>query len=500
MIVGEYDDEELELYVDEDDDYEKVLEDFVSIKLKNQSTLVRSNDSITEFSNKRNDSSNTLLEDDYLTILFSNLGFKNHPDKNDNWWMNGIESNLVKSNRLLSDVRKEYDEVIVHKTETLNDILKKINFWFYSEVKNGFLIDLENSFEIDEKKIMYNQQHHITSNLSFLLTEDEYYWDAAEILSTRLYDLNPDINKDYFEFCIRDEELLLSTKINNPYICFLICAINPDILFSIIRRSEINACIDTFREKNLDSYALLDDNDSITKFESYVNNLLNTWWEVYLKFGVSGLEYINDWNMKNQEEKDNQALYDKLYRIDHITPRRVMDIMDNFDKMIDDFSLLSEYQKEYLFTNMVMNESKYMFVNKRVDMRFIPKVLEEDSNLLEMVYRRLYICLTQIEKYYPDILDDECGKLTIMENGFINPTQFCLYNKKYNCFIILQNKVLPTTGEMSKFVTEIHSPKSTVRFYLENYNIYFKLSSKTMAVPQNQSIPEYSIPENMNVK
>ena len=59
---------------------------------------------------------------------------------------------------------------------------------------------------------------------------------------------------------------------------------------------------------------------------------------------------------------------------------------------------------------------------------------------------------------------------------------------------------MPTTGEISNFVTEIHSPKSTVRFYLENYNIHFKLSSKAMAVPQNQSIPEYTIPNNMSVK
>lgn len=500
MIVGVYDDEkDLELLDPIQDEYEKVIDDFVSVKLDKQSSLIRNHYSMPVLPDEE-DKFNSLSEDDYLTILFSNLGFKNHPDKNDNWWMNGIKSNLVKSNRLLSSVRKDYSDIIVHKTETLDEIIKKINFWFYGKVKNGYLLDLENSFDIDEKKLMYNRQHNIASNLSFLLLEDEYYWDSAEILNSRLYDLNPDINKEYFEFCIRDEELLLSVEVQNPYICFLLCAINPDILFSIIRRCEINACMDTFREQNLDSYALIDDEDSIIKFESYLNNMLNIWWEVYQKFDVSGLEYINEWNLRNQEEKDNQALYDKLYKYDYITPRSVMDVMDNFDKMIDDFSLLSEYQKDQLFANMVMTESKYMFVNKRVDMKYIPKKLEEDETMRELVYRRLYICLTQMEKYYPDLLDDECGKLTIVEEGYINPIQFCLYNKKYNCFIILQKKVLPTTGEVSNFVTEIHSPNSTARFYLENYNIHFKLSSKAMAVPQNQSIPEYTIPDNMSVK
>lgn len=499
MIVGVYD--EKGQYIDpyEEEEYEKVLDDFVSVKMNKQTSLIRNHYSIPAYPDEE-DKFNSLSEDEYLSILYSNLGFKNHPDKNDNWWMNGINSNLTKSNKLLSSVRKDYSDIIVHKTETLDEIIKKINFWFYGEVKNGNLLDLENSFDIDEKKLRYNQQHNIASNLSFLLFEDEYYWDSAEILNSRLYDLNPDINKEYFEFCIRDEELLLSVEVQNPHICFLLCAINPDILFSIIRRCEINACMDTFREQNLDSYALINDEDSIVKFESYLNDMLNTWWEAYQKFDISGLEYINEWNLRNQEEKDNQALYDKLYKYDYISPKRVMDIMDNFDKMIDDFSLLSEYQKDQLFANMVMTESKYMFVNKRVDMRYIPKKLEEDENMRELVYRRLYICLTQMEKYYPDLLDDECGKLAIVEEGYISPIQFCLYNKKYNCFIILQKRALPTTGEVSNFVTEIHSPKSTVRFYLENYNIHFKLSSKAMAVPQNQSIPEYTIPDNMNVK
>ena len=115
MIVGVYDDNGQYIDPYEENEYEKVLDDFVSVKMNKQSSLIRNHYSAPAYPDEEY-KFNSLSDDEYLSILYSNLGFKNHPDKNDSWWMNGINSNLTKSNKLLSSVRKEHSDIIVHKT------------------------------------------------------------------------------------------------------------------------------------------------------------------------------------------------------------------------------------------------------------------------------------------------------------------------------------------------------------------------------------------------
>ena len=439
-----------------------------------------------------------ISEDKITSMIFYNMGFLNHPSNKD-WMDRSITSETIfdKKNKFSSDIKNDekIKSILFGKEENLESVINKIYFWIYGDIKHGYLMDMKESFLIDRNKLLYNLSKNIRTSLSFVLEEDESYWDSTNIIYSRRYELNPDIDSEYFDFCIKDEEIFLSTKIDNPQICFVLSVINPDILFSIIRESEMKACRESFLANNLKYSALLDDEDCEKYFTKYLNENLNNWWNVFVKYGLKGLEDIDNYNYELEQKEEDKMLYDKLYRENRISPKTIVDIMNNYDKMIDDFSLLSEYQKNYLLENMIMNESKIMFINKKVDMRFIPKVLEEDDHLLNMTYRRLYICLVQMEKYYPGLLDPEIGKLSISENGFIDPLQFCLYNKKYNCFIILHKGVV--NNEQTNFVTSINSPNSTVTFYDKNYNIDFEFESDLMAIPYNLKLPEFVIPENM---
>ena len=335
-------------------------------------------------------------------------------------------------------------------------------------------------YPITKYPVMFNRTR---TTLNYLLNVIKL-WCKGEIRMTRLHNLS--LNKNYFYnsfkyFNFIEKEVV----IYNPYAAFAIALINPDIIYSFIRSSEIEAA----NRVNCNGYFILrKDKDMIDIFSKLLNRKIFYLANLYYKYGFEALYNMHLNYIKNNSPVDYHNMYTHMK----------INIIPDYDitKSGDSFAILSFEDKMKFIDNVVIRSEERNFIFKYVDKDALPDILlkkvvyNDGSKAYSKMYidtlKRLWVSLKQIECYHPEYLDTG-NKLLLSDSFYIDNSRFVLYNRDMNVFIVMTNT----------FNSYVLNKDDAIRFYKENYGIDVIIDSVEINTEADE-VPDFDIEEFSN--
>lgn len=362
----------------------------------------------------------------YLSCLFNNLGYDKCP-KDFLWMENNLDIvNVPKSE--VFDYPITRNCLMIRNNCTLFDLLLCIRNWIKSGIEKGRLLDPRKSFKMpSQKDIQFNIQNRMKIYRTSVLQSRPVSWDKSDIFWRRLYNLNPCLDKDYFESCLVNfESYARQIRIQDPQAIFVSVLVDPNILLSVIKQSEIEATNNVFiRQNNVYSKVLLNEKDVAIEFEKILIQKL-------MKLSVI-FRY-----------KGPRGFISKQYKIEQIVPARPIMGIDitlippyimNRPDLIADQIMLGEVFKQ--IANIPLNDETKSFITKYIDSRslqFIDKFGIDNPYRLA-TYKRLYYTIEQLKNCHEELINSK-DKFIMSESFYIDPDRFGLYSKSLNKFYI----------------------------------------------------------------
>lgn len=370
----------------------------------------------------------------YLSILMNNFGYNKRPENMD--WMNeGVPIENVPKTVPLDYSPTRNALAIKHDRMLLFDLLTVIYFWGRGRIEYGYILDEDNSFKFPPKnEMLYCLQNNIEIKLSAAISTEKVHWCISDILTRRLHNICPHINKEYHFNCIRNfKGYAKQIWIDNPTPVFISAMIDPTILMTIIRNSEIEAC-KIVNERYGQYKAMRPDVEVAAEFSNILTEKLNHLKAIYKKYGASGFvsmvreEYVIDTNQNiimNSAMALNVDKYDRIGELKTVEEKR---------KFIDDIEVDS---------NLIKNISKYLdfeslpdYVTKRKQVRDeLGNTITEYTDVYYSTMRRLGSVFEQMSVYYPSKVDS-ASKWIMSKPFFINGDAFGLYNQTFKEFLL----------------------------------------------------------------
>lgn len=427
----------------------------------------------------------TLTQFQYQSILFNNLGLKSCP-KDLSWIDKGISIEDLVSNNMLTEIL-DYP-ITRHKMMIINNIdlyslLQVIALWIHGNTERGVLVNKKKSFKLpDAKQIEFCLKEGIIIKRSVELEEDTSYWNTADILTRRRYNLNPYVNKYYAKYCIHKfEEYAKQIVVIDPFAMFVSALIDPDIIMSSIRNAEIQAAREV-SEKSISGYAALRmDYEVAVRFTELFRAKMIHISNIFRTKGPTGflVEKINrERNMNIITKEEAQKMYAALEI--------------NGPGSEDQISI--ELRKKEIKNLVITPEIKkyiYTFLDKKSLPPVVSEVVKDSqgkqtfSDLYYPTLRRLYSVMKEIENNRPEVMDTK-DKLIMSYPFYIDPNRFALYSKVTNIFYTVNENL------------EIYelSPKQAVEFYRERYGKKVQLDIDELGENANSiECPDISVEE-----
>lgn len=415
----------------------------------------------------------------YNQVLLWNFGYNMYPSPayhaNVPLWENYSIENMPKEVPIgLKDPLSEY--FLVSNDETLFHVLAVLRTWGRGPAETGQILIENKSFELPpDAEVQYRLENNILVTRSATVTEKRCYWNKNDFFTRRLYNISPYVDNKYFHNCFRDfANEIDKIKVEHPHLIFAIGIINPDLLMSIIKDSEISAA--ELANKEFHDYSVFRTDDSM---EHYFSEIFNK------KIGV----------VKEAFDKGGfEALIKEVYvKAEDITAEGLalnaegLATQTEIDEN-DSFSHLSKEEKEKAIKDLKMEEI-VDDVAKYVDLSTVPNYIKSNKMIdgkftydatYEAVVKRLYILLSQLEVYHKGILNME-QKMIISSPFFKNPNRFVIYNPTRNIMILVN----------PDYTFQFCNAQYAIQEYKEKYGEDVLLNPAEMEMaPPSDPVPE----------
>lgn len=456
------------------------------------------NESLQAAMENIDDENNDLISPfQYQSVLFNNLGYDKCPS--DSLWMNDYFIECAPCTEVLDypicNININFDR---SGTDLLN-LLEVIYEWGYSRILHGFIIDQSRSYGNEKDNydiIKYNADRNIETKMRYKLSKDEIFWNASNIYLTRLNQINPEIDEEYFKYSFKDMyDSFQEVQINDPSPIFALGLINPLILFSIIRSTEIEIA-KYVTDKFCDGICHLREDESIIPLFSYRLNLKFQFYSyLYYKYGARAFVILDDYNQKLIKESKDAAIDDIIRSArEEKDYKKIYDPNFNNDDILEQFRYM-DYNQKYQFIQSIDPYSKDVekTISKYVDTSNLPinidtgKCSVDNTISTKLMYentmKRLYMILLQIDNNIPGFLSPN-NKLIISKNLFIDNDRFSLYNKKWGRYIV----VCPW------YQFNLLGHDETINFYKSNYGFTGNIFLEKDEDSKVERIPDFVIP------
>lgn len=419
----------------------------------------------------------------YVSAFYNNIGYSNCPNISS---LEGIDISLDKlyRNTVVDYPITKYPVMFNRTRTTLRYLLNVIKTWCKGTAKRGHILDTKNSNDSipSNLDVRYMIENNIIIKPLCSTTLEEYTWDSSDIRMTRLHNLS--LNKNYFYNSFKYFNLIEDIMIYNPYAVFAMALINPDVIYSFIRSSEIEAAT----RVNCNGYFILrKDKDMKDIFTRLLNNKIFYLANLYYKYGFEAL-----WNIHMNYIKNNSPVdyYDMKCNMNiNIVPDYAITKSGEYD----DFAILSLEDKYRFIDNIVIRNEEKNFIFKYIDKENLPDILQKKvvyndgsqtySKLYIDTLKRLWVSLKQIECYHPEYLESG-SKLLLSDSFYIDNTRFVLYNTDMNIFIVLTNT----------FNSFILNKDDTIKFYKDNYGMNIVIDSEEINT-ESIEVADFNIEE-----
>lgn len=424
----------------------------------------------------------------YNSILFHNLGFKTAPIGLQ-WIESGkpIEWIANESNNVL-DIPMTKNKLMLLGPTSLLDLMRIVRLWGAGHVENGNLLDYVHSFQLpDPDQIKYLIENHYKVSRKAIIKKKTDSWLTSHVEVRRLYNINPNIDEEYYENCFRNyTKYFRAAIIENPIPLFVASIIDPDFLFGIIRESEIQAAKIVNVQKYDGIAALRKDEDmfdefikTFTVFEEQVN-------EIYAQEGA--FAFTKD--LRNSMEFVPSGSVSMMYRthkagLEDNKAHKFYKLISE-DDVIADLSMVSDYIDE----GLVDEDRQEIF--KYIDKKSLPKfltdmVVKEDgskaqSEAYETVMVRFKRILTCLKVSFPDMFDSK-DKLILTKPFYMDEHRFALYSK-------VTNEVIIATNDRKIYIM---SPKNAIDLYKSLYNTRVLLDHKEIPPECSPAAPRMKL-------
>ena len=460
--------------------------EYTTVLLGNHPVEIMSYKSILQMELKVRVDNDVINPYQYVSAFYNNIGYSNCPN------ISGLDNIKISLDKLYRNTVVDYPitkyPVMFNRTRTtLNYLLNVIKLWCKGEIRRGHIIDEESSNNIpNNSDLRYMLENKIIVKPECSTTLEEYTWDSSNIRMTRLHNLS--LNKNYFYnsfkyFNFIEKEVV----IYNPYAAFAIALINPDIIYSFIRSSEIEAA----NRVNCNGYFILrKDKDMIDIFTKLLNRKIFYLANLYYKYGFEALYNMHLNYIKNNSPVDYHNMYT------HMKINIIPDYAITKSGEYDSFAILSFEDKMKFIDNVVIRSEERNFIFKYVDKDALPDILQkkvvysDGSKAYSKMYidtlKRLWVSLKQIECYHPEYLDTG-NKLLLSDSFYIDNSRFVLYNRDMNVFIVMTNT----------FNSYVLNKDDAIKFYKDNYGIDVIIDSVEINTEADE-VPDFDIEEFSN--
>ena len=394
----------------------------------------------------------------YSCLLLNNLGY--NKCVSDTSWLD----KKVPIENIIKDVPLDYpitkNQLMLNNTNGTNlwDLLCVIRIWGRGPMEQGIILDAENSFILpSQNEIKFNLENGILIKRSAATLASPTWWSTSDVITRRLHNICPHINKTYFHNCIRKfPEYAKQIIVKKPFVVFAAAMVDPNIVMSMIRNSELMAAQKI--NKLYDGYtALRPDYEMAVEFGKQLETKIEHLSNIYHKYGAQGFL-----TMIRTEAKPISTMLTSNNEAP-VTPT----ISDE-----DDFSHLSIEEKRASVNDIQIDGAAKNEIFTYVDRKSFPDYLvesalvrDERGNTVkkydERFYptlKRIHRILTQLGIYYPEMLNAK-EKWIVSKPFYKNADAFGLYNRAEGVFLLA----------FPDMEIKILSPKEAVEAYKDKY-------------------------------
>lgn len=435
-----------------------MIQEFEKIIIGGVETEIRSYESALDIYKKRR--GRILKTEDYLSAVFHNLGFHMRPrnfsfiDKLIPVENVNFDSMIIYNNSIPAYIRINY-------MTTLDNFLESIKFWAKGKVHCGLLLNVENTYKdkINDKEYMWSKQHSFDIKRPAIMSEKTKYWYGSDIRTSRLYNINPNINEEYFDNHIQDfHTLSKNVYVEDAWLLFIIGMVEPDSIMSLIRRVEM----ETLERIGSDEYVMkLTPEMVIDDFQAVLRCYTNQIYRIYSEHGIEGLARFAI--SVNQSKNVSRDLAQSLYS-GYTVPIDSLNAAQESQSFIDTFSMITLEQKRMYVADLDLNSKErnvISIVTRYVDVSNLTKMLKKytlnDPDIYVDMMKNLYILISQINIYIPNYIACLSEKMVISKNLFINKNNFALFNKTFDNFIFIDenyNICMCDIDKVGKFIKD----------------------------------------------
>lgn len=367
----------------------------------------------------------------YLSCLFNNLGYDRCP-KDFLWLENNIDVENVEKTEVL-DYPITRNPLMIIKNCDLYTLLICIKNWIKGGMERGHILNPNKSFKLPCKKdIQFYLQNRVKIVRSSVLYPKVESWDKADILWRRLYNLNPSIDSDYFEYqLVNFIDISKKIIIEDGRPLFISVLIDPDILLSTIKQSEIEATLLVHNRHNLTPIALLDEKEIIIEFERLLLTKIQKIITIYRNARCKG--FVKD---EYKMVKINSNYTPSLGINVNLMPPIYM----GQNRQVDQ-SIIGEIF--YQIASIPINGDTISFITKYIDsnsLKFLDKMGQDNIHRLA-TYKRLYYTIEQLKSNNPELLNPR-DRFILSSSFYIDSDSFGLYSKKMNKFYIVSRDLI----------------------------------------------------------
>lgn len=422
-----------------------------------------------------------LTEQQYVNILFNNMGFTRAP-KASMWdpMSDGIE--VCQKTEKLDLPFTRYPLSIDQKYDSLEKLLDCIKIWNKGTIEKGDILNQDQSFKLPgNEQLSYYQDKKFKLSRTWTL-EKNVPFSTGNIWIRRLFNLNPYLDRKYFEYCIRKFRLYSQQIfVDDPCILFNIALVDTAIILAMIKKAEISSMRTVADKYYRGQVFYVSDYDHVCQF---VIDLKENFKVLVDKFNNEGFEGFFDFNWNtltpNIETKfelpydDHGSFYPEKVKIPYTNPEGKMNLLEGNMSVV--LESLDTYNKKLFVFNIPLDEDIIKYTNNRIDFESIPtnipKMYKTQSGetiknpTIDNIVRRSFCILRQLEEAEPSIYKElEEYKLIISKTFFYNELIFGLYSPFHNLFILCFD-------DMSFYMLD---PESALQLFYERYGVKVQL-------------------------
>ena len=423
----------------------------------------------------------------YLAILFKNLGYDKYP-KDFLWMDHGIDITNVEKTEVM-DYPITRSKLMLFDNDSLYDVILTVWYWCKAGLERGCIMDPADSFYLpDTAEIQHCLQNRIKIKRISTMRESADIWEKSNTFLRRYYHASPAIDGNYFDYCLGSDIIEASKmiKLEDPYSLFVLGIVDIDLFFDIIRTSEIASTKQAFvaNGKRI-PVALMSLNQIFPYFNIQIQARANAVSNIYKTIGATGL-------LTGTREDKFFGRYREIEKV--ICPYDISDDITKTKKKYLKTTITDEDLVKmiaYKIATGPLDELHFKYIYTYVKKGTLRDVDEWGENSIEreLLYKKIYYTLNVIDEFYPGTLTEikksKGSEMIFLNEFYIDPDKWALYNPKKHCFYI-------TTDNL---YTLVATPQEAIDYYEFKLGRKVWLDSNEMGVEsvQSPSIPSYDI-------